>query len=141
MSKFPAPREGIVLTHFVVSADVARSVRFYTEVLGGDTVLESEPSIVALANGWIIRRPAYAKRRPADAAADVSAQQAGYRRKMSCSSLSKPSVQPLRWSSRRGSVLKGPWVKMTSVESPRSRNESSTRVSTSSGSGSSHMNV
>jgi hypothetical protein len=58
MSKFPAPSEGIVLTHFVVSADVARSVRFYTEVLGGDTVLESEPSIVALANGWIIRRPA-----------------------------------------------------------------------------------
>jgi catechol 2,3-dioxygenase-like lactoylglutathione lyase family enzyme len=54
MSKFPAPSESIVLTHFVVSADVARSVRFYTEVLGGEAVLEGEPSIVALANGWII---------------------------------------------------------------------------------------
>jgi catechol 2,3-dioxygenase-like lactoylglutathione lyase family enzyme len=42
------------LTHFVVSHDVERSRRFYTDVLGGETVLEGEPSIVALANGWII---------------------------------------------------------------------------------------
>jgi catechol 2,3-dioxygenase-like lactoylglutathione lyase family enzyme len=52
--EFPAPRDGIVLTHFIVSRDVERSRRFYTEVLGGETVLEGEPSIVALANGWII---------------------------------------------------------------------------------------
>jgi catechol 2,3-dioxygenase-like lactoylglutathione lyase family enzyme len=52
--EFPAPREGIVLTHFIVSRDVERSRRFYTDVLGGETVLEGEPSIVALANGWII---------------------------------------------------------------------------------------
>jgi catechol 2,3-dioxygenase-like lactoylglutathione lyase family enzyme len=51
---FPAPRDGIVLTHFIVSRDVERSRRFYTDVLGGETVLEGEPSIVALANGWII---------------------------------------------------------------------------------------
>src|SRR5437762_10162001 len=54
MADFPAPAEGIVLTHFVVSADVDRSRRFYTEVLGGEAVLEGEPTIVALANGWII---------------------------------------------------------------------------------------
>jgi catechol 2,3-dioxygenase-like lactoylglutathione lyase family enzyme len=54
MPELPAPREGIVLTHFVVSDDVERSRRFYTEVLGGETVLAGEPSIVALANGWII---------------------------------------------------------------------------------------
>jgi catechol 2,3-dioxygenase-like lactoylglutathione lyase family enzyme len=54
MAKFPAPEEGIVLTHFIVSDDVERSRRFYTDVLGGETVLEGEPSIVALANGWII---------------------------------------------------------------------------------------
>ena len=54
MAEFPAPQEGIVLTHFVVSNDVERSRRFYTEVLGGELVLEGEPSIVALANGWII---------------------------------------------------------------------------------------
>jgi catechol 2,3-dioxygenase-like lactoylglutathione lyase family enzyme len=53
MSKFPAPKEGIVLTHFIVSSDVERSRRFYTEVLGGELVLDGEPSIVALANGWV----------------------------------------------------------------------------------------
>ena len=53
MAQFPAPREGIALTNFIVSADVDRSRRFYTDVLGGETVLEGEPSIVALANGWI----------------------------------------------------------------------------------------
>ena len=53
MAEFPAPAEGILLTHFIVSNDVERSRRFYTEVLGGEAVLEGEPSIVALANGWI----------------------------------------------------------------------------------------
>jgi catechol 2,3-dioxygenase-like lactoylglutathione lyase family enzyme len=42
MAEFPAPQEGILLTHFIVSADVERSRRFYTEVLGGETVLEGD---------------------------------------------------------------------------------------------------
>jgi catechol 2,3-dioxygenase-like lactoylglutathione lyase family enzyme len=54
MAEFPAPTEGFVLTHFIVSDDVERSRRFYTEVLGGEVVMEGEPTIVALANGWII---------------------------------------------------------------------------------------
>jgi catechol 2,3-dioxygenase-like lactoylglutathione lyase family enzyme len=54
MAEFPAPKQGIVLTHFIVSGDVERSRRFYDEVLGGETVLEGEPSIVALANSWVI---------------------------------------------------------------------------------------
>ncbi len=54
MAEFPAPKEGFVLTHFIVSSDVERSRRFYTDILGGELVLEGEPSIVALANGWII---------------------------------------------------------------------------------------
>jgi catechol 2,3-dioxygenase-like lactoylglutathione lyase family enzyme len=54
MADFPAPTEGILLTHFIVSDDVERSRRFYTEVLGGETVREGEPSMVALANSWII---------------------------------------------------------------------------------------
>jgi len=33
MAQFPAPTEGIALTHFIVSRDVERSRRFYTEVL------------------------------------------------------------------------------------------------------------
>jgi hypothetical protein len=35
MAEFPPPPEGIVLAHFIVSDDVERSRRFYTEVLGG----------------------------------------------------------------------------------------------------------
>jgi catechol 2,3-dioxygenase-like lactoylglutathione lyase family enzyme len=54
MAEFPAPKEGIVLTHFIVSSDVERSRRFYTEVLGGETVRAGEPSFVQLANSWII---------------------------------------------------------------------------------------
>jgi catechol 2,3-dioxygenase-like lactoylglutathione lyase family enzyme len=54
MADFPAPSEGFVMTHFIVSADVPRSAAFYTEVLGGEVVMEGEPTIVQLANGWVI---------------------------------------------------------------------------------------
>lgn len=54
MAEFPAPEDGIVLTHFIVSTDVERSRRFYADVLGGETVRAGEPSVVALANSWII---------------------------------------------------------------------------------------
>jgi catechol 2,3-dioxygenase-like lactoylglutathione lyase family enzyme len=54
MAEFPRPSEGIVLTHFIVSDDVERSHRFYTEVLGGESVHLGEPSIVQLANAWVI---------------------------------------------------------------------------------------
>src|SRR5262245_49726497 len=53
MAEFPAPAEGIAVTYFIVSRDVERSRRFYTEVLGGEAVLEGELSIVALANAWV----------------------------------------------------------------------------------------
>lgn len=51
---FPAPREGFVITHFISSSDVARSCRFYSEVLGGEVLLEGSPTMVRLANGWVI---------------------------------------------------------------------------------------
>jgi catechol 2,3-dioxygenase-like lactoylglutathione lyase family enzyme len=54
MGEFPPPDQGIVLTHFIVSDDVKRSRRFYSEVLGGETVRVGEPSFVQLANSWII---------------------------------------------------------------------------------------
>src|SRR5262245_46635320 len=54
MAQFPAPEQGIVLTHFLVASDVERSRRFYADVLGGEVLREGEPSIVALANSWII---------------------------------------------------------------------------------------
>ena len=52
--QFPAPSEGIVLTHFLVSKDVAASRDFYVGVLGGTTVMDGGPTIVKLANSWII---------------------------------------------------------------------------------------
>jgi extradiol dioxygenase family protein len=54
MAEFPAPAEGIVLTHFIVASDVDRTRRFYADVLGGEVLREGEPSIVALANSWIV---------------------------------------------------------------------------------------
>ena len=54
MASFPRPEEGIVLTHFVVTSDVGRSRRFYAGVLGGEVLLEGEPTIIALVNSWIV---------------------------------------------------------------------------------------
>ena len=54
MADRPIPSDEFVLTHFIVSDDVARSRRFYTEVLGGEAVVIGEPTYVALANGWVI---------------------------------------------------------------------------------------
>ncbi len=54
MAVFPAPETGIVLTHFIVSEDVDRSRRFYVDVLGGENLLENGPTVIALANSWII---------------------------------------------------------------------------------------
>ena len=53
MAEFPPP-EGIVLAHFIVSDDVERSRRFYSEVLGGRVVFDGDVTYVALANTWII---------------------------------------------------------------------------------------
>jgi catechol 2,3-dioxygenase-like lactoylglutathione lyase family enzyme len=44
----------MVVTHFIVSDDVERSRRFYTEVLGGTVVFGPEPIYVAFANSFII---------------------------------------------------------------------------------------
>jgi len=54
MAERPNPSQGIVLTHFIVSDDVERSTAFYRDVLGGEVVRTGEPSVVQLANSWII---------------------------------------------------------------------------------------
>ena len=53
MKDFPAPNKGFVVTHFLVSTNVARAAAFYSEVLGGKVVMEGEPTILKLANTWI----------------------------------------------------------------------------------------
>jgi catechol 2,3-dioxygenase-like lactoylglutathione lyase family enzyme len=57
LENFPAPAEGILMTHFLIVRDVARSRAFYADVLGGEVVLEENPCVVKLANGWIIMNP------------------------------------------------------------------------------------
>ena len=44
----------MVVCHFIVSDDVERSRRFYTEVLGGTVVFGPVPTNIALANSFII---------------------------------------------------------------------------------------
>ena len=55
MAELP-PRQRIVLAHFIVSDDVERSRRFYTEVLGGRVAFSGPGGLtyVALSNSWII---------------------------------------------------------------------------------------
>jgi len=37
MAQFPAPREGFVLTHFIVTSDAGQSRHFYADVLAGSS--------------------------------------------------------------------------------------------------------
>ena len=54
MAEFDPAVEGIVAAHFIVSDDVERSRRFYTEVLGGTVAFSGEVTYVALANTFVI---------------------------------------------------------------------------------------
>src|SRR6202789_642947 len=54
MAEFSPAVDGIVAAHFIVSDDVERSRRFYTEVLGGTVAFSGEVTYVALANTFVI---------------------------------------------------------------------------------------
>ena len=56
-SDFPAPEEGLLLTHFVVVSDVARSREFYKHLLEAKVILPENPAILRAANSWIIMNP------------------------------------------------------------------------------------
>jgi catechol 2,3-dioxygenase-like lactoylglutathione lyase family enzyme len=51
---FPAPREGFVLTHFLVVSDQERSRQFYQSIFDGIVVMERDPVIMKVANSWLI---------------------------------------------------------------------------------------
>jgi catechol 2,3-dioxygenase-like lactoylglutathione lyase family enzyme len=53
-ARLPFRAPPIAVAHFIVSADVERSRRFYTEVLGGVAVATTPVRYIALANSWII---------------------------------------------------------------------------------------
>jgi catechol 2,3-dioxygenase-like lactoylglutathione lyase family enzyme len=48
------PKEGFILTHFLTVADVKRSAEFYLRILGGNVVRKGEPTIIQIANSWLI---------------------------------------------------------------------------------------
>ena len=55
MAEAPPATTEVLLTDFIVSDDIERSRRFYTEVLGGRVVFSGEggePTNVALSNSW-----------------------------------------------------------------------------------------
>ena len=48
------PKQGFVVTHFLTVADVNRSAEFYMRIFGGTVVRSGEPTIIQLANSWLI---------------------------------------------------------------------------------------
>lgn len=51
---FPAPREGFVITHFLVVSDQDRSREFYKSLFDGKVLLDRDPVIMKVANSWLI---------------------------------------------------------------------------------------
>lgn len=51
---FPAPRDGFVITHFLVVSDQDRSRDFYQSLFDGEVLLERDPVIMKVANTWLI---------------------------------------------------------------------------------------
>jgi len=54
---FPAPQQGLVVTHFLTVRDVRVSREFYADIFGGQVVLAENPTTVRIANSWIIMNP------------------------------------------------------------------------------------
>ncbi|MFC0438265.1 VOC family protein [Kutzneria buriramensis] len=55
--RFPAPEQGLIVTHFLTVRDVRVSREFYADVFGGHVVLAENPATVRVANTWIIMNP------------------------------------------------------------------------------------
>jgi lactoylglutathione lyase len=51
---FPAPKDGFVLTHFLVVSDQDRSRDFYRSLFDGQVLRERDPAIMKVVNSWII---------------------------------------------------------------------------------------
>jgi catechol 2,3-dioxygenase-like lactoylglutathione lyase family enzyme len=51
---FPAPKEGFLITHFLVVSDQDRSREFYKSLFDGLVLIERDPVIMKVANTWLI---------------------------------------------------------------------------------------
>ena len=54
LSEFPMPKEGFVVTQFLVVKDAIEAAKYYAYVFGGQVLHEGHPSFVKLANTWLI---------------------------------------------------------------------------------------
>lgn len=50
----PDPAEGFIVTVLLIVEDIARSRDFYTRVFGGKVVRDGTPTMIRLANTWLI---------------------------------------------------------------------------------------
>lgn len=50
---FPAPKNGFLITHFLVVADPDRSREFYQSVFGAKVLMQRDPVIMKVANTWL----------------------------------------------------------------------------------------
>jgi catechol 2,3-dioxygenase-like lactoylglutathione lyase family enzyme len=50
---FPAPREGFLITHFLVVSDQDRSRAFDQSLFDGQVLMERDPVIMKVANSWL----------------------------------------------------------------------------------------
>jgi predicted enzyme related to lactoylglutathione lyase len=48
------PKEDFILAHFLTVADVKRSAEYYLRIFGGKIIRSGEPTIIKIANSWII---------------------------------------------------------------------------------------
>jgi lactoylglutathione lyase len=51
---FPAPNEGLLVTHLLIVTDQDRSREFYHNVLGAEIIRERNPVALRLNNSWLI---------------------------------------------------------------------------------------
>jgi lactoylglutathione lyase len=51
---FPDPKDGFVVTHFLVVSDQDRSREFYQSIFDGKVLSERDPVILKVANSWLI---------------------------------------------------------------------------------------
>lgn len=51
---FPSPKEGFVITQFLVVSDQVRSREYYRSLFDGQVLIERDPVIMKVANTWLI---------------------------------------------------------------------------------------
>lgn len=49
-----APKEGFIISHFLTVANIQQSADFYLQIFGGKVIRNGEPTIVQIANSWIV---------------------------------------------------------------------------------------